>query len=298
MLIANYCPQSDMMPLLGGRFCGTKRMVGFLLLAAGTTIEDTFAKTDYDALVASGSVIGFIRPDGLEDNNEDPGFSTSNTGVRNQTSEGRKGWRFMFYKSSCFQNELNKLNQSEAWDFAPVLEDGSIVLRRTKSGAYAGFGAKMFVGIYNLPIMGGDETGSVLEVDLVSSLAYWQNDGHVLTSDEFDFNEINPVAGLNIEVPALVAAATTTTVTITNLCSDAYVVGLTDVANWMMERNGVLEAVSGTIAYDANNKTYTFTHAALVTGNKIAFLTMKNGDPIYVKDTNYYTGKSDVVTVV
>lgn len=297
MLIANYCPQSEMMPFLGGKFCGTKRMIGFILFEAGTKFSATLTKVGFDTLVQEGKVLGFIRPDGLEDNNEDPNYNTSNMGVRSQTSEGRKGWKFLFKKSNCFQNELNKLNQSEEWDFAPVLEDGSIVLWQTKSGDYRAFASKCFVGIYNLPIMGGDETGSSLEVDLVGSLNNWQNDGVVVSSNEFDFNEFNPVAGLRIEVPALVAGATTTTVKVTNLCSDAAIVGLTEPDSWKIDTDGVLAAPTG-IAYNQATQNYTFTHPVLVAGKKMTFLTSENGNPIIVKDTSYYSGKSLTETVL
>lgn len=298
MFIANYCPQTDMLPLLGGKFCGTKRMVGFMLFASGTTFAEDFDKEALDALVATGDVVGFLKPNTIEDNNSDPTYAESNVGDRSQTLAGRKGWRFVFVKSSCFQNELNKLNQSENWDFAPVLEDGSIVLRKTKAGTYAGFAAKTFVGLYNLPIMGGEDTGSVLEVDLLGSLNQWQNDAHILSATDFDFNEVNPIAGLNIYPTAPLTTTVVSTVKVKNLCSDVDVVGLTDISNWMIERNGVLEAPSGTITYDANNKTYSFSHTIFVVGDKISFVIMKNGVPIYVKDTSYYSGRSEIETVV
>lgn len=298
MLTANYCPKTDMMPLLGGKFCGAKRMIGFMLFASGTLIDAmAFDKTALDGLITTDKVIGFVRPSNLEDNNEDPAYATSFMGERTQSSAGRKGWRFTFTRSSCFQNELNKLNQSENWDFAPVLEDGSVILRRTKSGDYAGFSAKIFVGMYNAPIMGGDDTGSTLEVDLVNSLNYWQNDAHTMSASDFDFNEVNPIAGISIETGVMVAAATTTTASITSLCSGVDIVGLTDPLNWQIEIDGVPTAIS-LVAYNANTKQYTFTHPALVAGTNVSIITLKNGSVVYVKDTNYYAGRSPIQTVV
>lgn len=291
MLIANYCPTTEMMPLLGGKFCGTKRMSGFFLFERGVSFAPSFTKEDLDELVQQGKAVGFISPDSLADNNADATFSETNTLVRNQTKSGRKGWTFSFYKSNCFQNELNKLNNSENWAIAPVLEDGSIVLWKSKNGNFFPFNAKTFVSIYNQPILGGEDAGSTIEIDLVGSLDQWQNNGQTVAATDFEWNEVNPVAGLNIEVPVLVASATTTVVTIKNLCSSATVSGLTTPAKWKMYRNGVSESVSA-VAENVANQTYTFTHAALVAADKIYFSTEEDGLPIYVLDSAYYTGQS------
>src|SRR5690606_20815135 len=123
-------------------------------------------KADFDDLVQQGKVIGYVAADSIADNNAEATFNESNTLVRSQTNAGRKGWTFGFFKTNCFQNELNKLNNSENWAIAPVLEDGSLVLWKNKAGDYFPFNAKAFVNLYNLPIIGGEQAGSVLEIDL------------------------------------------------------------------------------------------------------------------------------------
>lgn len=202
----------------------------------------------------------------------------------------------MFDKGACFQNELQKLDNSSNYEFIPVLEDGKAQFAVQRDGTLIGFDAKLFTGVRQIRL--NDEmAGATLEVEIQrTGMTYWQNSSAVFMSLGFGFNEITPVAGLNIELPILVAAAATTVASVSNLCSDSEIVGLIDPLNWKMSRNGVLEAIT-TLSYDTVSRKYTFTHSALVAGDKIAFLTSKDGYNTY-GDTNYYAGTSNVKTVV
>lgn len=297
MLLQNRCNIAMMTPRLGGLFCDEKAVIGFILKRRGFEINPaTFDKAALDLLVLEEKMIGMVSYFTGEDNDEEATFSTSQTGERNKIRDGIKRYRFTFDKGSCFQNELNKLDNRDDWEFIPVFEDGKALFAVKKNGMLIGFDAKLFTGTRRLKL--SDEVaGSTLEIEIQrSGMSYWQNASGVYESDEFSFSELMPIAGLNVSVPALVAAGLNTTATVTNLCSDAVVTGLTDADNWMMVRNGTPEAVTA-VSFDPDTKRYTFTHAALVAGDKISFVTSKDGQSIYVVDTNYYSGTSATKTV-
>lgn len=297
MLQKNKCNSAVSIARLGGLFCAEKSIVGFILKRKGFSINPlTFTKTVLDGLIQEDKILGMIPYFSVEDSDEDASFQTSGTGDKTKTREGTKGFKFMFDKGACFQNELQKLDNSSNYEFIPVLEDGSAQFAIKKDGTLIGFDARLFTGLRKLRL--NDEmAGATLEIQIQrTGMTYWQNSADVFEADDFAWNEIAPVAGLNIVTPVLVAAATSTAVSVTNLCSDAPVVGLTDATNWKMSRNGVLEAVSA-VSYDPVTLKYTLTHAALVATNKISFVTNKDGQGVYVIDTNYYSGSSMVKTV-
>ena len=139
--------------------------------------------------------------------------------------------------------------------------------------------------------------GPSLEVEIQrTGMTYWQNSSGVYESDEFGFNELSPVAGLNITFGVLTIGATDTVVSVTNLCSDSVVTGLTNATAWKMNRNGVLEPISA-VSFNPVTQKYTLTHAALIDDDKVSFLTSKNGINVVAVDTNYYSGVSDTKIV-
>ena len=203
----------------------------------------------------------------------------------------------MFDKGSCFQNELNKLDNSSDWEFIPVFEDGKALFAVKKDGKLIGFDAKLFTGTRKLKLT-DEMAGPSLEVEIQrTGMTYWQNSSGVYESDEFGFNELSPVAGLNITFGVLTAGATTTVVTVKNLCSDSAVIGLFNPDSWKMKRNGVLEAISA-VSFDSVTQKYTLTHNRLVANDKVSFLTSEDGINVVALDTNYYSGVSDTKTVV
>ena len=116
-------------------------------------------------------------------------------------------------------------------------------------------------------------------------------------SDEFSFNEINPIIKLAVSTGVLTNTATTTKVKVTEAFSNANVVGLTDAAKWKIEEDGVIGNITN-VAYDASAQEYTLTHSALATGKKVRFITSDNGLRVISLDTNYYTGESELKAVV
>ena len=298
MLLQNTCNVSLMTPKLGGLFCDEKAVVGFLLKRRGFEIDPaTFNKTALDTLVQEEKLIGSISFFNAEDNDEEASYSTSITGERTKIRDGIKRYRFMFDKGSCFQNELNKLDNSSDWEFIPVFEDGKALFAVKKDGKLIGFDAKLFTGTRKLKLT-DEMAGPSLEVEIQrTGMTYWQNSSGVYESDEFGFNELSPVAGLNITFGVLTAGATTTVVTVTNLCSDSVVTGLNTATAWKMNRNGALETVSA-VSFSPGTQKYTLTHAILHANDKVSFLTSENGVNVVAVDTNYYSGVSDTKTVV
>ena len=298
MLLQNTCNVSLMTPKLGGLFCDEKAVVGFLLKRRGFEIDPVrFNKTELDELVQEEKLIGSISFFNAEDNDEEASYSTSITGERTKIRDGIKRYRFMFDKGSCFQNELNKLDNSSDWEFIPVFEDGKALFAVKKDGKLIGFDAKLFTGTRKLKLT-DEMAGPSLEVEIQrTGMTYWQNSSGVYESDEFGFNELSPVAGLNITFGVLRSGATSTVVTVTNLCSDSVVTGLTNANFWKMNRNGVLQHISA-VSFNSGTQKYTLTHTALVANDKVSFLTSEDGINVVVVDTNYYSGVSDTKTVV
>ena len=296
MLIQNTCNVSLMTPKLGGLFCDEKAVVGFLLKRRGFEIDPaTFNKTALDTLVQEEKLIGSISFFNAEDNDEEASYSTSITGERTKIRDGIKRYRFMFDKGSCFQNELNKLDNSSDWEFIPVFEDGKALFAVKKDGKLIGFDAKLFTGTRKLKLT-DEMAGPSLEVEIQrTGMTYWQNSSGVYESDEFGFNELSPIAGLNITFGVLTAGATATVVTVTNLCSDSVVTGIHK-NSWKMNINGVLENVFAS-SFNYDTQKYTLAHTALVANDKVSVLTSENGINVVAVDTNYYSGVSDTKTV-
>lgn len=290
------CNTTELIPRLGGLFCAEKLLVGFILKRKGFSIDpDAFIKSELDNLIKQDKLVGTVKFFTVENNNQEADYATSVRKERRKTISGTKGYRFTFDKGSCFQNEIDKLDGSQNYEFIPVFEDGSALFAVLQDGKIKGFDCNLFTGIREVQTT-ADVAGSILEVDIVpDAMYYWQKSSALYKSDDFSFSEIMPVAGLNIKLPILVAAATSTTAKVTNLCSDAVVSGLTTLTNWKLERNGVLEPFTGSITEVNGN--YTFTHAALVAGDKIRIMTQVSGYPVYVLDTSYYAGVSNMVTV-
>lgn len=290
------CTTSEAKARLGGLFCDDELVSGIILHHRSVSFDPaTFDKRALDLLIHQDKVIGNLEYFTPEDNDEDPAYSTSSTGQRVKNTEGAKRFKFKFMKGSCFQNELQKLDKSEDYAMLLVLADGTVQGANLKDGKFKGYDCTLFTSVRKVKIT-SDGGGSTLEVDLTrKAMSYWQGNSAVYSSDEIDFTELKPVAGLNVEyVTAPVNAATTTKVKISNLCSDSVVSGLTITANWKLERDGVKESISGVSEV---NGEYTFTHTAINAGEKVRFVISENGYDVYVLDTNYYAGASKEIEV-
>ncbi|WP_347216717.1 hypothetical protein [Chryseobacterium sp.] len=285
------CNAEEEVARLGGQFCDEDQVSGFLLADRSVRIDPaTFTKTVFDDLIQKDKIIGTIKFFSAEDADVDPTFTDSSTGESTKQTLGIKKWNFMFNKGNCFQNELQKLDKSERYSIFLVMQDGSVLGALLKDGKIKGFDVKLFTGIKKVKTA-AEGGGSALRVDLLpDAMKYWQGQSVLFESNEIDFTQLNPVVGVSIDiVSALVAAATSTKVKITNLCAKSVVSGLTTPANWKLSRNGVLEAIT---AVTEVNGEYTFTHTALATNDKVFFVINEAGYPVYVLDTDYYAGKS------
>lgn len=296
------CSNKDAVAFLGGANCNIPRMTGFALWAKGTTFPTAFGKTDLDNLIKAESFIGSIMADGIENNDAEATYSESLMKIRSQTDRGRKGWNFTFRKSPCFHSELNKLNNSENWAFTPILEDGSIMVYRGKDGVLRPFPVKIFVGMYMLPIMGVEESGTVVGIDLMpNALNNMQENGVVLENSEIDFSEIEPVAALNIEIVyALTSASTSIQVKANGKCSDVSVLGLTNAQYWKLVEVTDDKVTNITaVSYNAANKVYTLTFTADIAENKVYQVKLsENGSDVVIVGNNAYAGESALITAV
>lgn len=292
------CESQALLPLLGGRFCPMGRMVGFGLLERGIEIDPTtFGQDQLDELISSGQMIGFLEFWTAENSNSEAQMATATSGEESERISGIKGWSFVFDKGIVFQNELNKLKNSDRYAPFPILEDGSGVFHVKSNGKLTGFDAKLFVGIYDIPLT-ADVTGANLRIQLTRSATdNYQSSSDVFVADEFKFTEIKPIEGLKIELDPIVAGATTLTATVTSLGAGSAIVGLTEIPNWKVKKDGVL-SVPTALTYNGTTKKYTWTTAATTAGQEISVLTSADGNPVYPKDSSYFSGESQTLTVV
>lgn len=298
MLKQSFCGSAEMIARLGGAFCGEKLVTGFALLDRRVEIDPaTFNKTALDKIIQEDKFIGKISFFNVEDNDQEADYNTSVRKERSRSIPGTKGYRFTFDKGSSFQNELAKLDNSDNYSFVPIFEDGSALFAIKANGKLMGFACKLFVGVKKLKTT-SEVSGSTLEVDILpDAMIYWQKSENVFESDEFSFNEINPIIKLAVSTGVLTNTATTTKVKVTEAFSNANVTGLTDASKWKIEVDGTLGNITN-VAYDASTQEYTLTHSALATGKKVRFITSDNGLRVISLDTNYYTGESELKSVV
>lgn len=298
MLKQSFCGSAEMIARLGGAFCGEKLVTGFALLDRRVEIDPaTFNKTALDKIIQEDKFIGKISFFNVEDNDQEADYNTSVRKERSRSIPGTKGYRFTFDKGSSFQNELAKLDNSDNYSFVPIFEDGSALFAIKANGKLMGFACKLFVGVKKLKTT-SEVSGSTLEVDILpDAMIYWQKSENVFESDEFSFNEINPIIKLAVSTGVLTNTATTTKVKVTEAFSNANVTGLTDAGKWKIEEDGVISNITN-VAYDASAQEYTLTHSALATGKKVRFITSDNGLRVISLDTNYYTGESELKAVV
>lgn len=291
MLTIKKCNAEEQVARLGGQFCDEDQVSGFMLADRTVRIDPaTFNKTALDGLIQQDKLIGTVKFFSAEDADVDPNFTDSSTGESTKNTLGIKKWNFMFNKGNCFQNELQKLDKSERYSIFLIMQDGSVLGALLNDGKIKGFDVKLFTGIKKVKTA-AEGVGSTLRVDILpNAMKYWQGQSILFEADDIDFTELNPVVGVSIEITsALAAAATSTKVKVSNLCAKSAVSGLTTPANWKLNRNGTLEAIT---AITEQNGEYTFTHAALVANDNVFFVINEGGYPVYVLDTDYYAGKS------
>lgn len=295
MLTLKICDRNDGIARLGGEFCEDEQVMGFILTKRGVTFDPaTFSKSILDGFIQQDRLIGTVKTQNLEDIDVDASYTDLQNGDSIKNNDGIKKWNLTFYKGARWQNEIQKLNNSEAYSIIWVLKDDSILVQQLKDGTVKGFDVKLFTGIRKVKT-GAEGGGSVLRCDLTSSaMSAWQGSSAIYESNEIDFLELQPISEVTMTVPVLTAGATTTTIKITQAGSNAPMIGLTDKLNWKLVRNGVEEAITNLTQVAEN---YTFTHAALVAGQEIVFKTEMAGYPIYVLGQGYYIGKSTPKTV-
>lgn len=296
MLTIKKCNEAGLIARLGGMFCGEEMVTGVIFADRRVRFDPaTFTKTILDDFIQKDWIIGTVEIDVAEDADVDPGFTDLANGKSIKNTDGVKKWNLTFYKNSCFQNQLQKLDKSERYSIFLVFADGSIIGQQMKDGTIKGFDARLFTGIKKVKTA-AEGGGSMLRIDLTpSAMKYWQGQAVVFEADDVAFNELNPITAVSVDIISpLTASALTTKVRISNMCADSPVSGLVTPANWRMRRNGNLEAVT---AIAEVNGEYTFTHSALIANDDISFEIYQGGYPVYVLDTDYYAGKSDVEKV-
>ncbi|AZB01290.1 hypothetical protein EG359_17450 [Chryseobacterium joostei] len=291
MLKIKKCSVADMVARVGGLFCDEEQITGIILADRKVRFDpSTFTKTILDDFIQKDSIIGTLKFFSAEDADVDPTFTDSPIGESTKQNLGIKKWNLTFNKGNCFQNELQKLDKSERYSIFLVFTDGSILGQYMNDGKIKGFNVRLFTGIKKVKTA-AEGGGSTLRVDLMAdAMKYWQGKSALVESEEIDFTELNPVAGVSVDIVSpLIAAGTKTKVRVSNMCANSPVTGLTAPLNWKLKRNGSLESIT---AISEINGEYEFTHAALLANDKVSFEINEGGYPVYILDTDYYAGKS------
>lgn len=292
------CESQALLPLLGGRFCPMGRMVGFGMLERGVSIKPSeFTEEKVADLISTGQMIGYLEFWTAENSNTEAQMATSTSGEESERIPGLKGWSFVFDKGIIFQKELNKLKNSDRYAPFPILENGSAVFEIKKNGDISGFDSRLFVGTYDIPLT-ADVTGANLRIQMTRSATQaYQSSADVFVSDEFKFTDIKNIEGLVIELDPVVAGATVLTAKISSLASGATIGSLTEPGGWKIGKDDVLSSPSA-VAYNASTEKHSFTTTAVTAGQEIKVLTSEDGNPVYVKETSYFSGESQTLTVL
>lgn len=301
MLKINSCDQSEFLPALGGIKCANKMMVGFNLIRRDVRIDlSTFDKDALDELIGTGKWIGYLEPFQKENANQDAQYATSVQGQRSQKVKAIKGWKFTFDEGNCFNNEMEKLNNSRLWSFAPVLEDGSIILNQFSDGKAGGFEANLFTGVFDLPLT-ADVSGSQLMVDLTPKGSRdWATNSILVSALDFQFDEITPIKGLRIVLSPFINGTTTgISANISELCAstlddfNGYPIFIFEVKN----NAGVINYSLPTSVVQ-NGNVLTFFINAFGAGKTVKLVTKNSTSNTYgiaKKNEFYYYGESNSV---
>jgi len=294
MFVENSCNQKALLPLLGGKNCSLGILKGFHLFDRSVRIDPSnFSKTDLDELVQNGQSLGFLEFDQAEDNNADPTYSETVQNKRVMKIRGRKGWSLTFEKGVCFDNEMDKLNNSQSWSVVPIFEDGKAVFKKNDDGTIKGFDCRTFHETYNLPLT-GDVTGTMLMIDIEETVE-WQSEKGLYTPDDFNFTELEPVAGASIEIQEPLTAGSDVVADVQYLCSSSEIIGIDDTSIWNAVVNGVGVTVNSIVADETN---LTFTLATPLVATDVVELEINDGvNTIVAIDTMYITGISQKITV-
>lgn len=293
MLKIKTCAELALNVNLGGMFCADKRVVGFYLLRKGIKIPlATFDSEALDDLIKERNLIGMISYFNVDNNDQEADYATSVDKQRFKTIEGVKGFTFTIAKGSCFQNEISKLDNTDAYQFIIAFEDGSLGMATDGKGNGFGFDARIFLGIKQVQTT-ADVAGTVLNIDILpSGMRYWQSQSITVASDEVDFTQVQPIEGVTMLNGAMVTAGTSLKVTVTGACSGAPITGLSTAANWRVYKGSAELTPS---AVTANGNVYTLTITAVATGDKI---TSGFVDSVYALDNAYYgVSNQNTVTV-
>lgn len=301
MLKINSCDQSEFLPALGGIKCANKMMVGFNLIRRDVRIDlSTFDKDALDKLIETGKWIGYLEPFQKENANQDAQYATSVQGQRSQKVKAIKGWTFTFDEGNCFNNEMEKLNNSRLWSFAPVLEDGSIILNQFSDGKAGGFESNLFTGVFDLPLT-ADVSGSQLMVDLTPKGSRdWATNSILVSALDFQFDEITPIKGIRMVLPTVITGvATSVAVNVSELCASTVDNFATSSAFTFEVKNN-----AGVVTYNApsavvqNGNVLTFTVTAFGAGKTVKLVTKNSTSNTYGVAKNnefYYYGESNSV---
>ena len=291
----NSCSVTDIYPLLGGEKCPEGKLVGIYSFKAETKLSDSFNKADLDVLVKEGKALGTLIPFNIESSNAEATYAEATTKERIKTSIGRVGYKFKFNEGVCFDNEIQKLDGSK-WDVVFVMDNERVIARRNTDGTFSGFNASFFTELKGIRV-----TDEVVGVSIMMDLTakgntQWAGRNKVmLEATDFNFLELNPMAGVSIQMQEPLVAGSTIVATVSHLCSANPIEGIGTVSNFNLIVNGSGVALT---AVTVDGTKYTFTNGtALVAGDEVAIETNDGTSKVITIDGNYYIGNSQTVTV-
>lgn len=296
--IENSCDVTLKKVSLGGLFCGNKKVVNFFIGTKDVEFSKSTTLTQISDYIKAGKLMFFPIHDGIEDADKDPQYAQNTFQEDIFTGGGIKGWNLMWNQGVCFQNEIAKLYDLKGYGVGLVMEDGTIIVRRKKNGAYGLYDASFLEKLYKVRT-GGDMAGAGLGVQLkYIATNSWQRESANIESTEIDFREVTLTTGLKIEFAQVVAGTNDqVVVSIKQACHNSNV-EITGTNKFGAYMSGILTPVTS-YSYDPVTKLYTLTLVTdYASGDSLQIITMDAlGNTTIQIGTAYYYGESEIITV-
>lgn len=298
--IENSCDVTLKKVSLGGLFCGNKKVVNFFIGTMDVEFSKSTTLQQISDYIKAGKLMFFPNHDSIEDADKDPQYASNTFQEDIFVGGGIKGWNLMWNQGVCFQNEIAKLYDLKGYGVGLVMEDGTVIVKRKKNGAYGLYEASFLEKLYKVRT-GADMAGSGLGVQLkYIATNSWQRESANIESTEIDFRDVTLTTGLRIEFAQVVAGPSDTVkVTVKQACHNSNV-EITGTDKFSAYKNGELYPVFA-FTYDPLTKIYTLDFGPgnnFVSGDKLQIVTMDAlGNTTIQIGTAYYYGESEIITV-
>lgn len=242
-------------------------MIGFTpshVIPAATTFDVAYLTP----LVQKGTAVALIDASSFEDVSGEDSYSTNTKGIKRLNVKGLPEYRSMYEEGHEFYRELDKLEGYKNFTWVIGDTDGNWMLVKKSNGDFKGFtGGHTTPELTKRKSEGGDAESKSLLVQFIDRLE-WDRNYEILHAEDLDFTpqEVPVINGVEITFDAAPGDTDTTFDVTVVLASDRStgVEGLL-VSDFVYQVGGSTVVPSNVT--DNGNGNYTFTVAAVATGN-------------------------------